>query len=227
MRNLVVAAIEDAFRPYLAQVLAQNQDVTQHAHLKSQFAAHMDFLADFCLRGYAGSGLLTTDFIRGLHRAMFPPDYQQEVITREGVRLWMRPGEYKSISNNVCESYLYPGQTTVFLAPEQVPLAMEQVVSTLNTRLPVAENERQKQDAILWFVLSVSAIHPFVDANGRVNCILADLLAIREGLPPFYFHSIKTKDLPALYRAVELAQRDRNLTPVREVLALLSERTAR
>lgn len=226
MRNLIFSAVEDAFRPYLARVLAQNPEA-QHAHLQSQFAAHMAFLADFCLAGYSGAGSLTTDFIRGLHRAMFPPDYRQEVITREGLRIWMLPGEYKSISNNVCESYLQPGQTTVFLVPEQVPSAMAQIVAALNAALLAANGEKQKQDAILWFVLGFSAIHPFVDANGRVNCILADLLAIREGLPPFYFHSIKTKDQPALYRAVQLAQRNRDLAPIREVLALLGERTSR
>jgi len=226
MRNLILSAIQDAFRPYLAQVLAQNPEA-QHAYLQSQFAAHMAFLADFCLAGYSGAGSLTTDFIRGLHRAMFPPDYRQEVITRDGQKIWMLPGEYKSISNNVCESYLQPGKTVVFLAPEQVPSAMAQAVNTLNVALLAANDARRKQDAILWFALGFSAIHPFVDANGRTACILADLLAIREGLPPFYFHSIKTKDQPALYRAVQLAQRDRDLTPVREVLAQLGERTPR
>ena len=40
MRNLILSAIQDAFRPYLAQVLAQNPEA-QHAYLQSQFAAHM------------------------------------------------------------------------------------------------------------------------------------------------------------------------------------------
>jgi hypothetical protein len=43
-------------------------------------------------------------------------------------------------------------------------------------------------------------------------------LAIREGLSAFYFHSIKGKDLPVLYRAVELVQQGRDLTPLYEVL---------
>lgn len=226
MRNLIFSAVEDAFRPYLVRVLAQNPEA-QHAHLQSQFAAHMAFLADFCLAGYGGAGLLTTDFICGLHRAMFPPDYRQEVITRDGQKIWMLPGEYKSISNNVCESYLQPGKTVVFLAPEQVSSAMTQAVNTLNVALLAANDARQKLDAILWFTLDFLSVHPFVDANGRVACILADLLAIREGLPPFYFHSIKTKDQPELYRAVQLAQRNRDLAPIREVLALLGERAPR
>lgn len=220
LHTLMCASVTDAFRPYLRQVLAQNPP-ERHEYLQGQFAEHMDFLAGFCLERYPGQGGLTVEFIRGLHRACFPPDYRQEVITREGVRIWLVPGEYKSISNNVSQSYLHPGKTTVFLPPEQVAPAMAQVVETLNTTLMAATTDQQKEDAILWFVIDLLAIHPFVDANGRVACILADLLAIREGLAPYLFHSIKDADLPALYRALELAKEQRELAPVYAMLARL------
>lgn len=210
-------ACEDAFRPYLRQVLEQNLP-ERHAEIDGQFAAHMDFLADFCLRGYPGAGGLTVEFIKGLHRAMFPPDYRQEVTTRDGRKIWMMPGEYKSISNNVGDSYLRPGEVNVFLAPEKVPATMICVVGELNTALQAGGDARRRQDAILHFVLDFLGIHPFVDANGRMACILADMLAIRAGLPPFHFHAIKTRDLPGLYRAVEQAQANRDLAPVHEIL---------
>lgn len=124
-------ACEDAFRPYLRQVLEQNPP-ERHAHLQSQFGEHMDFLADFCLRGYPGAGGLTVEFIKGLHRAMFPPGYRQEVTTRDGHKIWMVPGEFKTVSNNVCDSYLHPGKVNVFLPSEQVPAAMQVLVARIN-----------------------------------------------------------------------------------------------
>lgn len=210
-------ACEDAFLPYLRQVLEQNPP-ERHAGIKEQFAAHMDFLADFCLRGYPGAGGLTVEFIKGLHRAMFPPNYRQEVTTRDGQKIWMVPGEYKSISNNVGDSYLRPGEVNVFLVPEKVAEAMIRIVGELNAALLAGGDVRHQQDAILHFVLDFLGIHPFVDANGRMACILADLLAIRAWLPPFFFHAIKARDLPGLYRAVEQAQANRDLAPVHEIL---------
>ncbi|MFZ3019059.1 MAG: Fic family protein [Gallionella sp.] len=211
-------ACEDAFLPYLRQVLEQNSP-DRHAQIKGQFAEHMGFLADFCLRGYSGAGGLTVEFIKGLHRAMFPPDYRQEIVTRDGHKIWMVPGEFKSVSNNVCDSHLHPGKVTVFLPAEQVPAAMQTLMARINAELADAADRERSRDAILWFALDFAVIHPFVDSNGRVACILADLLAIRAGLPAFHFSSIKSRDKVGLIRAVELVRETRNLTALNEMLA--------
>lgn len=134
LRAAMLAAVEDAFLPYLRQVLAQNPSA-QHAQLQSQFAEHMAFLADFCLRGYPGAGGLTVEFIKGLHRAMFPPGYRQEVTTRDGQKIWMVPGEFKSVSNNCCENPAMPGGVILFMAPEKVPAAMVDLVARANAAL--------------------------------------------------------------------------------------------
>lgn len=216
MRELILAAVRDACLPYLEQVLARAPE-DKHTNITGLFEAHMAFLADYCLDGYGGRGTLTEVFICGLHKALFPRDYKQSMTTPEGDVVWMVPGEYKQISNS-CDSYLYPNRTNVFIAPEDVPETMARVVNALNVALLAATAERQKSDVILFFIVDFLAIHPFGDANGRIACILADLLAIREGLPAFYFHRIKGKDLPALYRAVELARERRDLTPIYVVL---------
>lgn len=216
MRELILDAVRDACLPYFEQVLARASD-DKHPNITGLFDAHMAYLADYCMFEYGGRGTLTEAFIRGLHKALFPRDYKQTETTPEGVRVWMVPGEYKRISN-AGDSYLYENQTNVFIAPEDVLETMAQAVNTLNAALVAATDERQKTDAILFFIVDFLAIHPFGDANGRIACILADLLAIREGLPAFYFHRIKGNDLPALYRAVELACEKRDLTPLYEVL---------
>jgi len=216
MRELILAAVRDACQPYLEQVLARVPD-GKHPNVTRLFDAHMIFLADYCMDGYDGSGILTEAFICGLHKALFPRDYKQTVNTPEGEEIWMLPGEYKRISIS-SDSYLYQGRTNVFIAPEDVPETMAQALRTLNAALVAATDERQKRDAILFFIVDFLAIHPFGDANGRIACILADLLVIREGLPAFYFHRIKKKDLPALYRAVELAHERRDLASIYDVL---------
>lgn len=218
IRGAMRLACEDAFRPYLRQVLEQNPP-DRHAQIKGQFAEHMDFLADFCLRGYSGAGGLTVEFIKGLHRAMFPPNYRQEVTTRDGQKIWMVPGEFKTVSNNVCDSVLHPGKVTVFLPAEQVPAAMQALVVRINAELAGTADREQMRDAILWFALDFAAIHPFVDSNGRVACILADLLALSAELPAFHFSSIKSRDKTELIRAVELVRETRNLTALNEMLA--------
>lgn len=218
LRARLREAVEDVFLPYLRQVLAQNPP-QQHGPIQVQFAEHMDFLTDFCLCGYPGAGGLTVDFIKGLHRAMFPPGYRQEIVTRDGHKIWMVPGEFKTVSNNVCDSYLYPGKVNVFLPAEQVPTAMESLVGRINAELAGVADRERTRDTILWFLLDFAKIHPFVDSNGRVACLLADLLALRAGLPPFFFTAIKSADKSGLIRAIELAREQRDIQPVLAILA--------
>lgn len=210
-------AVEEVFLPYLRQVLAQNPP-ERHAPIQAQFAEHMDFLTDFCLRGYPGPGGLTVEFIKGLHRAMFPPGYRQEITTLDGQKIWMVPGEFKTF-NNVGDSYLHPGKANFFLPAEQVSAAMEALIAGLNAELGGNLDAVQMRDVILFFALDLAAIHPFVDSNGRVVCILADMLAVRSGLPAFHFTAIKSADKAGLIRAVELAREQRDLGPVHAILA--------
>ncbi len=216
MHELILTAVRDACLPYLEHVLVRTPD-DKRPNITSMFEMHMAFLADYCMTGYGGQGALNEVFICGLHKALFPRDYKQTMTTPDGEVIWMVPGEYKHTSN-AGYSCLYPNRTYVFIAPEDVPETMGHVVNTLNAALVAATDERQKQDAVLFFIVDFLAIHPFGDANGRIVCILADLLVIKEGLPAFFFHRIKGKDLLTLQRAVELAREGRDLTPLYEVI---------
>lgn len=217
MRELIISAMRDASLPYLAKVLARSPE-DKHSHITGWFETHMARLADYCMAGYGGRGTLTEAFICGLHKALFPPDYKQVLMTTpEGEVVYMVPGEYKRF-NNGGESYLYPNRSYLCIVPEDVLETMAKVVNTLNTALAVATDERQIRDAILFFMVDFFMIHPFGDANGRVAYMLADLLAIREGLPALFLTSTKDKDLPAFYRALELVIESRDLTPLYEVI---------
>lgn len=106
----------------------------------------------------------------------------------------------------------------VFAPPEDVSAAMESATARLNAALSEASSAKAKRDAVLWFIFDFSVIHPFGDANGRVMCMVCDLLLIKEGLPPFHICAIKEQHREDLYRAGELAQRNRDLTPLYEVI---------
>jgi fido (protein-threonine AMPylation protein) len=213
--DVMVLALKDAGHSYFSEVLAQTP-IEQHDSLIAQVEAHRSWLADFCLTGYEGAGLLTTEFIRALHQSLFPKDHRQEVWSLTDERHWLVPGQYKSV-NNAHAGGENPLQLKVFLPPDQVPLAMERVVDSLNIALPAAKEESEKKEAIYSFLADFLAIHPFLDANGRVACILGDLLAIREGLPPSHFYSFKSENKLALLRAIEVAQSSRCMTLAREV----------
>lgn len=215
--ELMRLACEDAFLPYLRQVLEQNPP-DRHAQIQAQFAAHMDFLANFCLRGYPGAGGLTVEFIKGLHRAMFPPNYRQEIATRDGHKVWMVPGEFKSVSNNFCEDTAAPGSVVLFMAPENVSATMDKLVARINVDMSQVANVGAQCAAVLWFILDFLTIHPFVDGNSRLACILADLLAIRAGLPPFHFHAIKHRAKFELYGALHGMRAVRELSPMMALL---------
>ena len=55
-------------------------------------------------------------------------------------------------------------------------------------------DKQTKQDTILYFILDFLYIHPFGDANGRVACILTDIILVKYGLSPIYFYLIKEKN---------------------------------
>jgi len=210
-------ACDDVFRPYLRQMLEQNP--TEHyAEIERIYAELMAFLVDFCLRGYTGSGRLTVEFIKGLHRAMFPPGYRREITSLEGDKIWIVPGEFKTF-NNAANSHLKPGNVNMFLFAQQVSNAMEQSVALVNSQLDSNLPMKEKADAILTFMDNFLFIHPFPDANGRVAFVLADLLAIRAELPPFRIGKIKHHDDISLVRAMELRRASQSLDALYRLLA--------
>lgn len=82
---------------------------------------------------------------------------------------------------------------------------MEGAVAKLNAVLVAADSAKVKRDAVMWFIFDFSVIHPFGDANGRLMCMLCDLLLIKEGLLPFHIGVIKDQHREDLYRAGEQA----------------------
>ena len=215
MREAVLTAIRLANRRYLQAVLRRNSP-ERHDDITAQFERHMATLADYCLDGYDGAGSLTPPFIRGLHKRLFPEGYSYRYEVDDKL-FELVPGEYRN-GQGGADSQLQPGTVVLFAPPEEVSVAMEAAVARLNAALPAANSPKAKRDAMLWFIFDFSVIHPFGDANGRVMCMLCDLMLIKEGLLPFHIDAIKDQDRDGLYQAGELAQRERDLTPLYAVI---------
>lgn len=215
VREKILTAIRLANRRYLQDVLQRNVP-ERYDDITALFERHMAAIADYCMGGYGGAGSLTTEFIRGLHKRLFPEGYtyRQEV---NGKLFVLVPGEYRD-GQGAVDSTLEPGAVVTFAPPEDVSAAMEAAVVRLNTTLSAAKDSKAKRDAILWYIFDFSVIHPFGDANGRVMCMVCDLMLIKEGLLPFHIDEIKDQHREDLYRAGELAQRNRDLTPLYEVI---------
>lgn len=216
MREKILSSLRLTNRCYLADVLHRNQP-ERHEAIKVQFEQHMGAIADYCIEHFVNVAELTTEFICGLHKIHFPRGYCLDLTLPDGRKLYMVPGEYKTFENGV-DSTAFPGTVMSTALPEDVPGEMEKAVSRLNILLANAHQAKAKRDSIIYFVLDFSAIHPFGDANGRIACILADLLMIKAGLEALGFGLIKELDRTALYHAAGLAQRNRDLTPLYEVI---------
>lgn len=218
MHEKILTAVRSASQPYLAHFLSLNPP-EYHAQMCSLFDQHMSQVADYCMGGYGGAGTLSTAFVRGLHKSLFPPGYVQHAVNPQGEKVvFMAPGEYKVFPNHTVRQPS-PGAKSIFADPVEVPTQMEELVENLNTALVKACSKCDLWETIIFFALDFSRIHPFADANGRVACILVDLLLIKEGLSPVLFCAIKTQDREGLYRAAKLARRNRDLTPLYEVVA--------
>jgi Fic family protein len=215
VREKALTAIRLANRRYLQDVLQRNLP-ERHDDITALFERHMAAIADYCMGGYGGAGSLNVAFIRGLHKMLFPEGYayRQEV---DGKLRELVPGEYRD-GQGAADSQLNPGAVVVFAPPEDVSAAMEGAVERLNAALSAAKSPKAKRDAVLWFIFDFSVIHPFGDANGRVMCMICDLLLIKEGLPPLHIAVIKEQHREDLYRAGEQAQRNRDLAPLYEVI---------
>ena len=56
---------------YLNEVLSKNVS-EKHKQIKSMFDSHMGIIAQYCMDNYINQELLTEDFIKWLHKILYP-----------------------------------------------------------------------------------------------------------------------------------------------------------
>ncbi|EKD44269.1 MAG: hypothetical protein ACD_71C00190G0003 [uncultured bacterium (gcode 4)] len=222
MFDQIKLIVVNAYRHYLEEVLAKNLP-EKHEQIRAMFDTHMGHIAQYCIDNYMNKSELTIPFIKGLHKIFFPKGYTQTKKTIEGlVIVSMIPGQYKTL-DNAGVNYINPDEEVVLTAPVEVKESMKWLISNFNFSIKQEADKQTKQDTILYFILDFLYIHPFGDANGRVACILTDIILVKYGLSPIYFYLIKEKNLEGLYRAVQLSVTTRDLKYLYEVIEKYSD----
>lgn len=221
MFDQVKLIIINAYRHYLAEVLTKNLP-EKHEQLRGMFDTHMGYIAQYCIDNYINKPELTEAFIKWLHKSFFPAGYTQstKIANGRGEVIYMIPGQYKTI-NNTSVSYINSSWVAHFLDCSLVKPELQKLIKNFNT--DIEDNKFKKKDIILYFLLDFLYIHPFWDANGRIICILTDLMLVKNGLKPIYYHLIKEKNLETLYRSLELSRKSRDLKYLYEVIGRNSD----
>lgn len=214
----ILAAVRGANSRVLGKIL-NSYPTEAHPLIKASFDESMVELAAFCQQGYQGAGTLTTDFIRELHRQLYPPGFRKVTKTPEGDEVViMEPGKYKTLQNY---SRLSEAKDT-YAAPNDVEASMELLVRHLNEVLITSNNDlsdqKRRDQIVLFGLVYMLRIHPFADANGRVARIVTDLLLIGEDFPPINYVGYSDQNYKAIIEALELANETKNLVPLYTIL---------
>lgn len=222
MRELL-EIINNANQHLLAARL-QSSPVEEYQTIKLQYAQLMGQMVDYCKAEFLDAGCLTTSFIRGLHRMLYPEGHICETWDAKGNRVLMHPGQYKLLQQADINR-AGTGSLSVFMSAEETPQAMEIIVATLEQQLKSDNNINKKRDAIMVFILEYLQIHPFFDGNGRMACMLTDLLLLREGLPLINFSPIYRSNKPAMVTVLAEARQTRQLEKLYMYIRTHNQRT--
>jgi tRNA(Arg) A34 adenosine deaminase TadA/SAM-dependent methyltransferase len=136
---------------------------------RADFLAWIERLTTLAMQR-CGAGAPDLDFIRELHRALFPPGHRLHATGNDGVATETGTGEWR-------QHLLWP-----YYRKFSDQEAIEQDINGLLERLSTLASPT-REDA-LCFVMDFWCIHPFTDGNGRLSVLLADLFCIAHGLPP-------------------------------------------
>lgn len=205
MKEKIKQALINAMLHYFNEMKAK-VPVEKHEFMEESFLKHMWFIADFVMENYINKWYLTEEFIKWLHRSLYPAWYKIDTII-SGKKVTMIPGEYKTEDNWV-DSLLEEWKVNKFCEAKHTAKEMQKLIDSFNNQIKLFEN---KKDLIFWFALDFSNIHPFWDWNGRLSVMLADILLINNGLESVNMHYYKEKDYYGLRKAGELTIKNRDL----------------
>ncbi|PIZ02018.1 hypothetical protein COY60_00545 [Candidatus Gracilibacteria bacterium CG_4_10_14_0_8_um_filter_38_28] len=211
------------------QIVAHNLNCYLNVHLEKlspeqreiaivHYNKDIERIAHYCVGQFISTpeNTLTEDFIKGLHKSLYPEGYVQKTKDSEGKEfVWMIPGEYKKITIISKEN---EGKD-IYEKVENVESSIKTLLARFNLRMYNNLNEQEKRDELLYFALDFISIHPFGDGNGRLDGILVDLLCLKFSIPPLFLlkfykeHKIdfnqalissgKAKDLKYMYDFLE------------------------
>ncbi|MDD2565694.1 MAG: Fic family protein [Candidatus Gracilibacteria bacterium] len=217
MKEKILESIIYAMNHYLEESLGR-VSLDKHEQMKKMFFMHMEQITNYCINKYINKGELSEEFIKGLHKIIYPPDYRQYITNNKGKQvLYMQPGIYKTINNSIFNYVL--NKEVDFIKPELVNIKMKQLLINFNENIKLEED---KYDVILNFLLDFGKIHPFGDGNGRIITILIDLFLIQFNLEPLNITQLKEKDMKGFYYSIQKSRIERDLFYLKEFIRNVS-----
>lgn len=111
-----------------------------------------------------------------LHKSLMPEDV---VDIYKPIGAWKRePNGAYIVTHDGKQDYVE------FSSPENTPALMKKWKRLFNERVGTLENEDEAAMAYAEIHVSFTSIHPFFDGNGRLARLVANLPALKSGLPP-------------------------------------------
>lgn len=209
----ILEIIKNAMNHYLKESLWR-VSLDRHEQMKNMFNAHMEIIANYCFDNFINKSELTENFIKWLHKQLYPKDYVQYIKDNKWRNiLYMKPWEYKTINNKI---YNYILEKEIeFEKPELVKIKMNYLIENFNKSILINEN---KLDIILNFLLDFWKIHPFWDWNWRVITILIDLFLLKYDLNKINITNLKEKNMEWFYKSIQKSRLEKDLLAIKNFL---------
>lgn len=137
-------------------------------------------------------------------------NYQSESITESNIKklhkelmknpaqwaddTYYDPGKYKIFENR---TYRSDGKEHLYATPDQVPPAMEFLISKTNEALDLNFTDIESHPlsiATRFHFMFLNTIHPFGDGNGRIARIFMNLILLQKGFPPIFIKEVDKRD---------------------------------
>lgn len=187
---------------YLKNALLRTPEDKHHL-IFAWYSGDTEKVIQFCQRyREEPDGQLSEDFMRGLHKTLYPEWYTQRAKDAHGREfIWMIPGEYRTIDINSKDNT----NKEIYLKVKDVKTWIQKIVSDYNT------SQGSRFDAILYFLVDFFIVHPFGDGNGRVAYILTDILLLKNNLKPLYLGMKKENDKVGFYKILDAVYEWRDL----------------
>lgn len=113
----------------------------------------------------------------------------------------------------------------LFAAPAQIPALMTEFEQTVLQRFtPCRGTEEEVLLSLATVHVELVLIHPFREGNGRIARLLALLMGLQTGLPPFDFSAIEGEKRESYFAAVRDGM-DRNYAPMAAIFAEVIRRS--
>ncbi|SEB12649.1 Fic/DOC family protein [Pedobacter hartonius] len=116
------------------------------------------------------------------------------------------PGRYKILENVTVRP---SGKIHKYTPPEDVPLAMQQLVKEVNSQLKISKvNNTDNHPLVIassFHFKFLNEIHPFGDGNDRIARIFMNLILLKNDFPPLFISTVDKLDYMNCFE-----QEDRN-----------------